>query len=149
MKTTEIGRRGETVVCQYLEANGYEILQRNFCIRGGEVDIIAQNAEYLAFVEVKTRRPGSMVSGFEAVTKKKQARLIQTAAMWCAEHANPRQPRFDVACVLMQGTQVQQVEYLENAFDTTGSDFIFEAEICRRKGWLQCFTRAPETAAFV
>ena len=73
----------------------------------------------------KPRRPGSMVSGFEAVTKKKQARLIQTAAMWCAEHANPRQPRFDVACVLMQGTQVQQVEYLENAFDTTGSDFIF------------------------
>ena len=125
MKTTEIGRRGETVVCQYLEANGYEILQRNCCIRGGDVDIIAQNAEYLAFVEVKTRRPGSMVSGFEAVTKKKQARLIQTAAMWCAEHANPRQPRFDVACVLMQGTQVQQVEYLENAFDTTGSDFIF------------------------
>ena len=51
--------------------------------------------------------------------------MIQTAAMWCAEHANPRQPRFDVACVLMQGTQVQQVEYLENAFDTTGSDFIF------------------------
>lgn len=125
MKTTEIGRRGETVVCRYLEANGYEILRRNFCIRGGEIDIIAQNAEYLAFVEVKTRRPGSMVSGFEAVTKKKQARLIQTAAMWCAEHANPRQPRFDVACVLMQGTQVQQVEYLENAFDTTGSDFIF------------------------
>ena len=56
MKTTEIGRLGETAVCSWLRQNGYTVLRRNFCIRGGEIDIIAQNAEYLAFVEVKTRR---------------------------------------------------------------------------------------------
>ena len=57
MKTTEIGRLGETAVCRQLEQQGYSIVRRNFCVRGGEIDIIAENGEYLAFVEVKTRKP--------------------------------------------------------------------------------------------
>ena len=110
MKTTEIGRLGETAVCRQLEQQGYSI---------------AENGEYLAFVEVKTRKPNSLTSGFDDVTAKKQARLIQTAAVWCAEHPTELQPRFDIACVVMQGKQILSVDYLENAFDTTGSDFIF------------------------
>ena len=116
MKTTEIGRLGETAVCRQLEQQGYSIVRRNFCVRGGEIDIIAENGEYLAFVEVKTRKPNSLTSGFDDVTAKKQARLIQTTEL---------QPRFDIACVMMQGKQILSVDYLENAFDTTGSDFIF------------------------
>lgn len=125
MKTTEIGRRGEAAVCDWLCAHGYVIVQQNFCIRGGEIDIIAQNGEYLAFVEVKTRKPGSLSSGYDAVTEKKQARLIRAAAVWCAAHPTQLQPRFDIACVIMRGIQILSVDYLENAFDTTGSDFIF------------------------
>lgn len=125
IKTTEIGRLGETAVCRQLEQQGYSIVRRNFCVRGGEIDIIAENGEYLAFVEVKTRKPNSLTSGFDDVTAKKQARLIQTAAVWCAEHPTELQPRFDIACVVMQGKQILSVDYLENAFDTTGSDFIF------------------------
>lgn len=125
MKTTEIGRLGETEVCRRMEQQGYSIVKRNFCIRGGEIDIIAEDAEYLVFVEVKTRKPGSLTSGFDDVTEKKQARLIQAAAMWCAAHPTRLQPRFDIACVEMQGKRVLSVDYLENAFDATGSDFIF------------------------
>ena len=125
MKTTEIGRRGETAVCNWLQNHGYVIVQQNFCVRGGEIDIIAENGEDLAFVEVKTRKPGSLSTGYDAVTKAKQMRLIQTAAIWCAAHPTQLQPRFDIACVEMRGTQVFSLEYLENAFDTTGSDFIF------------------------
>lgn len=123
--TTEIGRCGENAVCQQLLQQGYTIVQQNFCIRGGEIDIIAQNSEYLAFVEVKTRRPNSMVSGYDAVTKQKRTRLIRAAAFWCKTHPTTRQPRFDVACVCLQGTAVVSIEYLENAFDATGCDFIF------------------------
>lgn len=54
--TTEMGRRGETAVCSYLMERGYKILTRNYRIRGGEIDIIAQKEEILAFVEVKTRK---------------------------------------------------------------------------------------------
>ena len=108
-----------------MEQQGYSIVKRNFCIRGGEIDIIAEDAEYLVFVEVKTRKPGSLTSGFDDVTEKKQARLIQAAAMWCAAHPTQLQPRFDIACVEMQGKRVLSVDYLENAFDATGSDFLF------------------------
>lgn len=125
MKTTEIGRFGEAAVCDWLRKRNYEIVRQNFCVRGGEIDIIAQNQEYLAFVEVKTRRPDSLASGYDAVTIKKQARLIQTAAAWCAEHPTALQPRFDIACVIMQGIHILSIEYLDNAFDTTGSHFIF------------------------
>lgn len=125
MKTTEIGRRGEAAVCMWLRRHGYQIVCQNFCIRGGEIDIIAENEEYLVFVEVKTRKPRSLSSGYDAVTEKKQARLIQTAAVWCAEHPTRLQLRFDIACVILQEERVLTVDYLENAFDTTGSHFIF------------------------
>lgn len=125
MKTTEIGRRGETAVCDWLCAHGYAVVHRNFCVRGGEIDIIAKNTEYLVFVEVKTRRPGCLSAGYDAVTRQKQARLIQTAAVWCAEHPSDLQPRFDIACVKMKNGVALSVEYLEHAFDATGSHFIF------------------------
>ena len=44
-RTTEIGRLGETAVCRQLEQQGYSIVRRNFCVRGGEIDIIAENGE--------------------------------------------------------------------------------------------------------
>lgn len=125
METTKTGRRGEDAVCVLLHNRGYQIIQRNYTIRGGEIDIIAQDGEFLAFVEVKTRRPDSMVTGFEAITKAKRARLIRTAAVWCAAHPHTLQPRFDVACVILEGKQVLSIDYLENAFDATGSKMIF------------------------
>ena len=125
MNTTEIGRLGESAVCSWLKAHGSHIVRNNFCIRGGEIDIIAQNEEYLAFVEVKTRRKNSMISGLEAVTKKKQIRLIRTAAVWWGQNPCELQPRFDVACVTIQGHQVLSIDYLENAFDVTGCGVIF------------------------
>ncbi|MCD8220566.1 MAG: YraN family protein [Ruminococcus sp.] len=125
MKTTEIERKGESTVCDWLTARGYEIVRRNFCIRGGEIDIIAEDSEYLAFVEVKTRKPGALGTGYDAVTGQKQARLIQAAAAWCAEHSTDQQPRFDVACVVMKNGVVLSVDYVEHAFDATGSYFIF------------------------
>ena len=119
------GSRYEPRAARYLEQKGMDVLELNYRCRTGEIDIIAENGEYLAFVEVKTRKPNSLTSGFDDVTAKKQARLIQTAAVWCAEHPTELQPRFDIACVVMQGKQILSVDYLENAFDTTGSDFIF------------------------
>ena len=69
MTKHEIGRLGEESVCTYLENLGYKIIVRNYRIKGGEIDIIAQNDEYTAFVEVKARKPDSIVSGLEAVNK--------------------------------------------------------------------------------
>ena len=125
MTTRELGRVGEDAVCAYLTERGWRVLVRNFTIRGGELDIIAENGEYLAFVEVKARKYGSMVSGVQAVTHRKQGLLIRTAAAYLYAHPTTLQPRFDIAEVVLQRGIPVQVDYFENAFDTTGFDVIF------------------------
>ena len=116
----QTGNLGEDAVCAWLERQGAEILCRNFTIRGGEIDIIAQQGEWLLFVEVKTRRPGAMQSGAAAVDLKKQQHIIRAAERYLLEHPLDLQPRFDVAEVEYSGAFVRHIEYIEHAFDATG-----------------------------
>ena len=125
MDKSEIGRLGEDFVCMHLASQGYTIAERNYRIRGGEIDIIAMNEEYLVFVEVKSRKPGSLVSGFDAVDKRKKGLIIKTASDYCCKHPNQLQPRFDIAQVTISGARVLGIDYIQNAFDTTGYNYIF------------------------
>jgi putative endonuclease len=125
MTKSEIGKLGEDFVCAYLEKNGYTIAERNYRIKGGEIDIIAVNDNYLAFVEVKTRKPDSLVSGYDAITKRKKELIIKTAADYCWKHPTVLQPRFDTAQVIFDGKRICSIDYIKNAFDTTGYKFIF------------------------
>lgn len=125
MTRYETGRIGEDYVCSYLENSGYEIIVRNYRIKGGEIDIIARNDEYTAFVEVKSRKPDSLVSGLEAVSKRKQALIIKTAADFCCKNPDTLQPRFDVAEVTVDNGKILSIDYIFNAYDTTGYNFIF------------------------
>ena len=124
MKSTgnkrKTGNLGEEAVCAYLTRQGAEILCRNFTVRGGEIDIVAKLGENLLFVEVKTRRPGSLVSGAAAVDAKKQRLIVKTAEQYLLKFPCDLQPRFDVAEVEYSGSFVRQIEYLESAFDATG-----------------------------
>lgn len=125
MTKTETGRLGEEAVCRYLEDQGYKITARNYRIKGGEIDIIAQNPDYIAFVEVKTRKPDSLASGFDAVNKRKKGLIIRAASDYCCKHPNVLQPRFDVAQVIADKDKVLSIDYIQNAYDTTGYNFIF------------------------
>lgn len=125
MTKAETGKLGEESVCKYLIGQGYRIAARNYRIKGGEIDIIAENGDYIAFVEVKARKPDSMVSGFEAVNKRKQGLIIKTAADYCCKHPSILQPRFDVAEVIIDGGKVLSIDYMTNAYDTTGYNIIF------------------------
>ncbi len=116
----QTGNLGEDAVCAYLERLGAEILRRNFTVRGGEIDIIARQGEYLLFVEVKTRRPGALVSGAAAVDAAKQRRIIRTAEQYLLKFPCDLQPRFDVAEAECSGGFVRHITYLEGAFDATG-----------------------------
>ena len=77
--TKSIGNSGEDLAARYLESNGYEIVARNFHSRYGEIDIIAKNAEYIAYIEVKTRGISSYGLPRDAVTLQKQQKIIKTA----------------------------------------------------------------------
>ena len=63
----QLGTFGERVAKAHLESNGYRVLETNFRVREGEVDIVAQRDDVVVFVEVKTRRGDAMGSAVEAI----------------------------------------------------------------------------------
>lgn len=120
MTAKEIGARGENIAAFYLEKKGYRILRRNYCIRGGELDIIAEKDGIIAFVEVKTRTVGFMSGGFDAVDKRKQRLIIRAAEAYSLKNPHDLQPRFDVAEIILDGKRVAGFSYVENAFCADG-----------------------------
>ncbi len=111
------GRSGEDAAVQYLEKQGYVILERNYRLRIGEVDIIARDGEYLVFIEVKTRRSRSFGSPFDAVDLRKQHRISRVASAYMQGRELP--VRFDVVAVHLDDRYGQgiRVELLKNAFE--------------------------------
>ncbi len=81
-----LGYRGETYAAEYLIKKGYTILERNYAVKQGEIDIIAQKGNEIIFAEVKSRRvlsPDHLPQ--DAVTKKKQSRIIAAAKAYIEE----------------------------------------------------------------
>lgn len=112
----KLGDRGEDYTARYLEKQGFHIVEKNWHSRYGEIDIIAQNGEWLLFVEVKTRRSGSMVSGEQAITPQKQKKLQMTAECYLLEHPTEKQPRFDAAVLTVNGDKLLDFTYYKSAF---------------------------------
>lgn len=120
MTRKELGDFGERVAAFYLEKKGYEILCRNYCIKGGEIDIVAEKDGIIAFVEVKTRAPDYISGGFEALTSRKKRLIIKTAEQYSLKHPHELQPRFDAVEIITDGKKVTGFNYVENAFDGSG-----------------------------
>lgn len=116
----DVGNLGEVSICHYLTDLGYEIVYRNYTIKGGEIDIIACDNQNILFVEVKTRIHNSLTNGFQAITRTKKRCIIKTASYFCSNYTIKLQPRFDVAEVIIDDFQnVLDIQYYPNAFDTT------------------------------
>ena len=81
-----IGRLGENAAAAYLEARGYRIVARNARTPYGEIDLIAQAADHLAFVEVKTRTGDAFGMPEEAITARKWAHMLAAAEHWLYEN---------------------------------------------------------------
>ena len=112
MKTTEIGRLGETEVCRRLEQLGYSIVKRNFCIRGGEIDIIAKDGDCYVFCEVKYRSGRQAGNPLEAVDQRKQKKIFRCALYYTVQHGiEDAQCRFDVI-----GVEGTEITHIKNAF---------------------------------
>ncbi|ACQ80779.1 protein of unknown function UPF0102 [Beutenbergia cavernae DSM 12333] len=108
-----IGAYGERVAGRWLEAEGLEVVERNWRCPDGELDLVARDGETLVFVEVKTRSSLAFGHPGEAVTRLKLARLRRLAARWLAEHdAHAREVRIDVVAVLRTRAGAARVEHL-------------------------------------
>ncbi len=123
MNRVRLARRGEEEAAQYLQAQGYAILARNWRKREGELDIVALEGDALAFVEVKTRRTLAYGAGEESIDSRKQAQLARLAQRFIDENPNLsfRECRFDVVVVDMTVFPVQ-IRHYRNAFEPPESE---------------------------
>ena len=117
----QLGRLGEQLAAEHLVRRGFQIVERNYRTRWGELDIIAFDGCTLAFCEVKTRRASRSGAGpLEAIRTLKRSRVRTMARTWLAER-NDRPyadaVRFDaIGVTLDAGGRLLSLEHLEGAF---------------------------------
>lgn len=117
MAASGVGRAGEDAAVQYLAGAGYRIVARNVRYRMGEIDIVAEDAGCLVFVEVKTRTGHGFGTAAEAVTARKRQKLVQLASVYLAQHGGvDRRCRFDVVAVGPGPGGGWACELIQNAF---------------------------------
>lgn len=118
-KEKTLGVWGEEQAARYLRRRGWRIAARNFTVRQGEVDLIAEKGGVLAFVEVKLRRDDAFAEAREFVTAAKQRRILTAASLYLAAYESEAQPRFDVIEVYApagEKTLFPRIVHIENAF---------------------------------
>ncbi len=113
----EIGTLYEEKASDYLEDRGFEIIERNFRCKLGEIDIIAKKGGYIHFIEVKYRRESNYGNPLEAVNYKKQRIISRVALVFMSRNGleNDTPVSFDVISILGEKT-----EFFENAFEFVG-----------------------------
>jgi putative endonuclease len=113
-----LGDAGEDLVARWYADAGYDVVDRNWRCREGELDLVVARGPVLVFCEVKTRRSTAFGTPAEAVTLTKQRRLRTLATRWLAAHpgARARTLRFDVASVLAVRDAEPVIEVIEAAF---------------------------------
>ena len=117
MNRRAVGNAYEAQAAEYLTAQGYRILERNFRCRTGEIDLIARDGAYLVFVEVKYRKGVAGGDPLEAVDARKQAKISRTASYYLLRkgYGETTPCRFDVVAV--RGGEIQ---LLRDAFAYVG-----------------------------
>lgn len=116
-----LGVLGERIAARWLRRQGWAILAHRFRNGRRDLDLIAERAGTVAFVEVKARRGEVFGDPVEAVTWRKQRELTRSANVWIDRHGSPGQAyRFDVVGVLI-GPALVRVRHVENAFSLPAS----------------------------
>ena len=111
------GARGESLAVKALKKSGYKIVERNYCCKLGEIDIIAREAGVTVFVEVKTRRTDQFGDPKLAVTPKKQRKISMVALDYLKRTEQiGKSARFDVVAIRLMPGQ-PDIEIIRNAFD--------------------------------
>lgn len=129
LSRAEYGALGEELAAQYLSRQGWEILERNFESKYGEIDIIAQQqleagqGALVAFVEVKSRRSTAQNPPELSVTAQKRRTIVRVARFYADRNIRPRTGyRFDVIAVDFS-KEPPNIDHFEGAFDASGNPY--------------------------
>ncbi len=116
-----LGQQGEDVAVNFLIAQGYEIIDRNFRIARGEIDVIAWHRGVLCFVEVKARMSDACGDPAEAVTRRKQRTIARIAEYYQEEYGWAGcDLRFDVVAVVFSHGGQPELQLFQDAFMIDG-----------------------------
>lgn len=110
MNTRAVGTAYERRAAEYLQKQGYQILDFNYRCKAGEIDLVALQGGYLVFIEVKYRCGRGKGSGLDAVDYRKQQRILRAARWYMMENRIGQESpcRFDV--VSFQGDMVTLIQ---------------------------------------
>ncbi len=116
-----LGALGETIARQYLEKNGYLILETNWRVGKLEADIIAYKDNLIVFIEVKTRTTDYYGDPEDFVDRKKQKAYIRLANAYILRYNRTEEARFDIISIIIGSPESEpQVKHIVNAFTTIG-----------------------------
>jgi putative endonuclease len=117
-ESQSLGQKGETLAIEYLQKAGYKIRHRNWRSGKKELDIVAENNDFVVFVEVKTRTDDYLEHPANAITREKQRSIIFAADGYIQRYNLNKESRFDVITVIVKG-ETTDIDHIENAFYPT------------------------------
>jgi len=117
MNKRTLGNKAEDYVCTYLKTKGYKILERNFTIRGGEIDIITQKENIIIFIEVKSLKSEQFIKLEETISYSKKQYLIRSCKIWLNKYKNEETNwRIDFVGVKFASyDKITSLKYITNA----------------------------------
>lgn len=108
------GKRGEQIAENYLKKKGFKILEKNFRVKGGEADLIAQFDEKIVVVEVKLRTTKKFGTPHSAVNRRKFKRLLLAGTIYCRKkNLSTRNLRIDIVSIEINNSDLQ-IRHFEN-----------------------------------
>jgi putative endonuclease len=111
----DLGKQGEALAVEFLQNNGYTILETNWTFQKAEVDIIARKNNVLAVVEVKTRSSIDFGLPQDFVNPKKIQLLVKAINEYVVQQDLDIDVRFDIIAIHKDGQKLN-IEHLEDAF---------------------------------
>jgi putative endonuclease len=113
-----LGQKGEDIAAEHLKKAGFRILFRNWKWGKHEIDIIAENKNFIVFTEVKTRADDYQMHPVTAITRDKQKSIILAADGYIKKFNIDKESRFDVITVIKSGESFE-IDHIEGAFYPT------------------------------
>jgi putative endonuclease len=114
-----LGQKGEELAADHLNKAGFKILFRNWKWGKHEIDIIAENKEYIVFVEVKTRNEDFQMHPLTSVNRDKQKSVIRAADGYLQKFKLDKESRFDIITVIKKRDDTFEIDHMEDAFYPT------------------------------
>ena len=119
---TILGDWGEDAVGKFLEKQGYQILDRNYRCRWGEIDLVARDGRELVFIEVRTRRSNAFGTPQESMTEAKAGRLVAACEDYLENHVDEKARgetawRIDLVAVHPSRGRAPRIEHVRHAVE--------------------------------